>query len=843
MGFLGLRRPRWKHADPEVRLRALPDLGSDHQGIFCALAIQDPDPRVRAASASRIVGAADLQRMMKDGDDAVRRIARERLSGAADQLLRSKPLSEVGNLMDSIDDQKSLAELSVQASDPAVRATAFARLLALPEPSPALLALVAIQDADGKLAAQAVAKLERRATLKDVAKKAKSAVIRSAAQQRIDTLVAESERPSAERRRQTRQSALDGLLPLALKLAVSNDHAHSPEAWLQLTSRWDAALQADAELARDAAVDEADRRFRRARSDGELRRQAWLEQVAAAKAIGATVLAELEALAPEAEADVTAIAARFQPDSAVAEACTDLSTQIKQRLTALHALRLEQRQEQRSAQPAALVASLDSEVAAKLNKIGDEAEALAAAGDFEAKFRFQVLHKEWSWLAQDLDHGDPVASRFPAAYAAWKAKRQEEREERTSERTRRLAELNVLASEAEALATRALALGQDELRAHELALKSVEARWKAIGPVPANLVTEVRNRYRTALDAAWKPVGATREAEDWDRFTRLAHAEELITTVEALQAREDWSEIAHQVKLAHQQWKEIGALPRDRQQDTWLRFKAACDAQFDRCRPFFAEQDLERVANLERKRALIVEFEALAAQGSVGLTGSPADLAARKTASERAKVLQNTWKEIGPVPRADDRTTWGAWKTVCDRFWSTRRAELDARHEEHVANLNRKLALCIEAEDLAVAAEAAIADPTSGRPAAETSRTVRELQAIWKGIGHVPRERMDEIWNRWRTANDRIFAALKPHFAEQDTARAANATAKEAIIADLEDLATRENPHWFADDVLEAQGRWREIGHVPRERMDELSQRFEAVCSRILAAKTAAQAH
>jgi hypothetical protein len=828
MGFLGLGRPRWKHADAEVRLRALADLDASQQGVFRDLALRDPEPRVRAVAAGRVSGLSDLTRLAREGDDAVRRIARERSSGFADQLLRAKPFSEVGELLSQIDDQKSLAELSVQASDQQVRAAAFARLLALPEPSEPLLALVAIQDATGTIAAQAVARIGKRSVLKDVVRKAKVDAVRTAAAARSEALAAEAEKPSAERRRQARLKTAEALLPQALKLAVSSDHARSPEAWSALCAQWDSALAAEADLPHEDALSELDRRFRRAHQDADERRTAWVAQIAAARAQGEAVLAQLVE-----GVDAFEIAARFAPDAAVAGSCVDLFDAIRARVATLTAV-------QATSEPAA--PALDPEVAARLITISTEAEALAAAAQFEAKFRFQALHKEWSKLAADLPADDDLAHRFPAAYAAWKARRKEEREERTNERATRLTELERLASIAEDLAAKAAALDpadHEAVRAHESALKDVQSRWRAVGPVPANQVATVRGRYRAALDAAWMPVGATREAEDWDRFTRLAHAEELIASVEALTSSEDWPHIAHQVKEAHRQWKALGALPRDRGQDAWLRFKSACDAQFDRCRPFFAEQDGQRLKNLEAKQALIAELETICNQSPVGLAGSPADIATSKAAGERVKAIQAEWKAIGMVPREQDRAVWDAFRALCDRFFASRRAAFDARHEEQVENLNRKIALCLEAEDLATAVEAGLADPSQARPPADVSRSAKDLQAAWKNLGHVPRERADEMWNRWRTANDRIYAGLKPFFAEQDAVRQANAAAKEKVIAEIEALATHENPHWFKDDVREAQEQWRTIGHVPRERMDELNQRFHAACTRILDAQPA----
>lgn len=828
MGLFGFARPAWKHSEAEVRLRAVHD-GGLSPTLLVQRALQDPDARVRAAAASRLSQPEHLTRLAKEGDDAVRRIARERLSGAADTLLRSRPLAEVASVLAELADQKSLAELSVQAADRAVREAAFARLCALPEPSQALLATVAIQDADGALGSRAVDRLERR-QLKDVARKAKAEPVRQAAAGRLAALEQVVDRPSPEKRRKARLAACQPLVEQAQRLAVSADWERIGGEWTALQERWAAVCAAEDDLPLDDAVRELDARVQRARRDFILRHDAWCEQLAQARSAGERLLADLASLAvAPAGATRAVLAAGWRPPAELAGQLADIASRLAGELDRLFP-------------PAAPVEAVAAPAAfrdpgrdARLEAIAVEAEALAREGGFDAKFRFQALHKEWSRLADALPDGDALRERFPAAYAAWKAVRRERREERAAAVGERLAALTALAGEAEALAARTAALAGDAaLREHLAMLKDLQARWKAVGPVPVAQVQPLRERFRSALDAAWAPLAAQREAEDWDRFANLARVDALIAEVEALAACEDWPTVAGAVKDAHKRWKSLGALPRDRAQEAWGRFKAACDAQFERCRPWFAEQDAARAGNLERKLALLTELEGLAAQGPVGLAGSPADIAARKAAAERVKAIQAEWKEVGPVPRERDDEVWSRYRALCDRFFQTRRAEFDARHAEQVDNLNRKLALIVEAEDLAAQVEAAQRGEGPARPAPEVLRQLKGLQDGWKHIGHVPRERADEMWTRWRAACDRTYATLKEHFAKLDGERQANLQAKLVLIQEAEELAAHENARWFKDDIRELQRKWRDIGHVPREQFEDTQRRFHAACDRVL---------
>ena len=55
-------QPRWKHADPTVRLEAVKDLVEEAE--LAALAESDPDPRVRRAAVARLDSPGVLGRVI-----------------------------------------------------------------------------------------------------------------------------------------------------------------------------------------------------------------------------------------------------------------------------------------------------------------------------------------------------------------------------------------------------------------------------------------------------------------------------------------------------------------------------------------------------------------------------------------------------------------------------------------------------------------------------------------------------------------------------------------------------------------------------------------------------------
>lgn len=842
MGFFGARSSKLNHTDPQVRLTALNDLDDSKQDRLADFARNDSDARVRLAAAHRVTDNRHLQELLKASDAEVQRVAKERLSGVAVKLAMGQTLDRCREILGTINEQKSLAELSLSATDPAVREAALVRLLAQSEPSPALLVMIAVQDASGSLARRAVERLDRKGLLKDVARKAKNEDVRKAAEARAASLTDTQNKPSAEKLRRARQLALDALLPGALKLAVTADLERAASEWRELEAKRDAALSQNADVPIDDAAQAVLDRLARARKEFDARVAAEQARLAAVTTAREAFLTELENRQPASDGSTNAHerASLMTTWNGLGELPALQRRDLDARFRAA-CERLFPTLPAVVAETVMIIGDpadrLDPAARAELEQLSAESEQLATASNWrDTQDRYRILHKRWNQLSAPLPNGHPLRARFLDAYATFKDRQQVWKSGRKEETEARLAILTQLVGEAETLAA-ANPQYDAQARAHFDRLRDIQGRWKQVGPVRPDIIAPLRTRFRAAIDTAYAPVHKLREAEDWERFQHLAQAEALIAEIEALGAVEDFALIAKTVKQVQARWKQVGPLPGERREATWQKFRTACDAQFARCQPYFAELDGQRQGNLDRKYALINEVEQILAtsENTIGLTGSPADLGAKKTAAERMKAIQVEWRAIGPVPRDVDQEVWNRFRDGCDRFFAKHKGDIDARRQEQQQNLNLKLALCVETEDLAKEIEEAIASGDGKRltPPAERLREVKELQASWKNLGHVPREQVEAIWTRFRTACDRVYATCKEHLDAQEAERQENLKKKQALLDEAEELLKHENARWFKDDLTALQRQWRDIGYVPREAMDALGARYKDVFDRV----------
>lgn len=222
-----------------------------------------------------------------------------------------------------------------------------------------------------------------------------------------------------------------------------------------------------------------------------------------------------------------------------------------------------------------------------------------------------------------------------------------------------------------------------------------------------------------------------------------------------------------------------------------------------------------RARAVAAKEALCVEAEQLAESTAWKVTG------------DRLKSIVDEWRSIHGIDRKTDDALWKRFAKARDAF--TR------RRGTHFADLDKQRATAKQAKEALIARAEALADSTEwGRTAGE----YRTLMDEWKASGRAPREVEDELWNRFRAAQERFFSRRNKTFSERDAEFEANAAAKERLLAEAEAIDARDVEAARAA-LRSVRERWEAAGKVPRERIRELDNRLRAVEDRVQRAEDA----
>lgn len=189
-----------------------------------------------------------------------------------------------------------------------------------------------------------------------------------------------------------------------------------------------------------------------------------------------------------------------------------------------------------------------------------------------------------------------------------------------------------------------------------------------------------------------------------------------------------------------------------------------------------------------------------------------------RAAGERLRALVDTWKGLPRLDRKTDDELWHRFSHARSAFSKRRKAhfaQLDAQREEA---RQRKEKLVAEAEAL-----------SQSRDWGPTAAKYRELMQDWKSAGRAQREYEDDLWSRFRGAQDVFFQARSEVFAERDTEQRENLTVKEELAAEAEKLLPVTDLKAARAAFRTLNERWDAVGHVPREARPKIEGRMHAV--------------
>ncbi|MEV5980556.1 DUF349 domain-containing protein [Streptomyces sp. NPDC052114] len=189
-----------------------------------------------------------------------------------------------------------------------------------------------------------------------------------------------------------------------------------------------------------------------------------------------------------------------------------------------------------------------------------------------------------------------------------------------------------------------------------------------------------------------------------------------------------------------------------------------------------------------------------------------------RAAGERLRALVDTWKGLPRLDRKSDDELW-------HRF-SHARSAFSKRRKAHFASLDAQREEARKAKEKLVSEAEALSNSTDWGP---TAARYRELMADWKAAGRAQREHEDDLWNRFRGAQDVFFAARSAVFAERDAEQGENLKLKEELAAEAEKLVPVTDLKAARAAFRGINERWEAIGHVPRDARPKVEGRMHAV--------------
>ena len=241
---------------------------------------------------------------------------------------------------------------------------------------------------------------------------------------------------------------------------------------------------------------------------------------------------------------------------------------------------------------------------------------------------------------------------------------------------------------------------------------------------------------------------------------------------------------------------------------------AALDARLDALTKDIGVQREQRRAERARKlEEARLEKERIASEAERLSQGTD-----WRNGANRMRQLLDEWKALPRLEKSVDDALW--------RRFSTARTTYTRRRKAHFADLNEKRDEAREVKEKLVVEAEALAESTEW---GATAGKYRDLMRRWKAAGPAPKGVDDQLWQRFRGAQDTFFGNRDKANAELDAEFIANAEKKEALLVEAEALVPVTDLRAAKEAFRDIADRWDAAGKVPRDRMKELEGRIRKV--------------
>ncbi len=234
------------------------------------------------------------------------------------------------------------------------------------------------------------------------------------------------------------------------------------------------------------------------------------------------------------------------------------------------------------------------------------------------------------------------------------------------------------------------------------------------------------------------------------------------------------------------------------------------------------EMEKQKTENLAKKQAILDELKEIIAS----------DESLKKTYDD-FRALQDRWKEIGPVPAAENSNLWNNYHFLVEKFFDKVRIGRELRDLDMKKNLDSKIELCEKAEEL-----------LDEKSITKAFKALQKLHEEWKEVGPVPQEKKDEIWERFKAATDKINQIRREHYAKIEEEQAGNLETKKALCDKAEELIAEEYTSVNAwqkksNELSEIFNVWKTVGPASKKDNEEIWQRFRGAMDAFFAKKKA----
>lgn len=303
------------------------------------------------------------------------------------------------------------------------------------------------------------------------------------------------------------------------------------------------------------------------------------------------------------------------------------------------------------------------------------------------------------------------------------------------------------------------------------------------------------------------------EAKQKKENENLEKRKSIIKKIEAfVENPETIHEHFNDFKALQQEWKEAGDVPATDKSDIFKKYNSINEQYYDLLKMNIELREYDFKKNLEIKTELCEKAEALDKEENV------------INAFNSLQALHEQWTQTGPVAKELRDELWARFKEASSVINKKHNAYFEEKKQKEQEALKVKEEICGKAEAIEYSD---IASPAEWDKVVDA---VKEIQQEWKNAGYTPAKISENLYERYRSACNKIFEARNTYFGKINEERKANKKLKMEIIRKVKELKDSSNGKEAKQEITKLQEEWKKIGPVPARDNQTMWKEFTAAC-------------
>lgn len=298
-----------------------------------------------------------------------------------------------------------------------------------------------------------------------------------------------------------------------------------------------------------------------------------------------------------------------------------------------------------------------------------------------------------------------------------------------------------------------------------------------------------------------------------DLKDNLGKREAVITGVKALVEKADVSSSYKEFQELQTIWKQIGAVPSEKYQETWGNYHLYVEQFYDL---LHINNDLRAIDfkhNLEAKQLVIARAKELLEHADI------------QFAFNELQILHKIWKEeTGPVSKEFREPIWEEFCAITNAIHDKKTAYYDNLRKDEEVNYNKKLVKISEIENF---------DFSNNHTFGDWKKSIDSFEVLkeeFVSIGRIPKNKTNKVWEQFKSATKAFNTAKNEFFKETKKSQNDALFKKKALIAEALEWKDSNDFDMATETFKRIQAAWKKVGFIPRKQADTLWNEFKTIC-------------